>query len=57
MFPMRGSFHGPGGSFGAEFLALDLFTFFHYNKHKEVEGKEERQRGKLKLHEAKEEEC
>ena len=25
MFPIRGSFHGPGGSFGGEVLALDFF--------------------------------
>lgn len=25
MFPMRGSFHGPGGSFAGEILDLDLF--------------------------------
>lgn len=49
MFPMRGSFHGPGGSFAGEILDLDL-SYFENNEHGEKEGKEGIGRGKMDLH-------
>ena len=42
MFPIIGSFHGPGGRFKVEWLVLDLFpSYFHYHENKEQEGEQE----------------
>lgn len=39
MFPMRGSFLGPGGSFGIDFLGLNLFMFLTRMKMNRREAK------------------